>query len=225
MNRLFASRNMHTESKVLSFALLLFVFGTASPLYAEVTYRYTGLKFDHQDPANSAFSGVTIELTTPKPLSANLRLPDVPQFQAQGYRLVITDGVNTIDSSDEGFSFGGIAATNAIYTIDENGLPETWSLACELKDGNFRIEMSSRFAPGVFEHGGGDSAQKFDLALYKRLYFAWTRADSHVGIPVGPGTGVGKWSIKNPSLPMARPQRKDIVPRDDLPKPKKPLLK
>lgn len=211
MNRLFISIKIYSQLKCLSFAIVFIIFGIySSPSYAGVTYKYTGLNFDHQNPYNSALTHITIELTTPKPVSDNFNFPDVPQFQAQGYKLVITDGVNTISSSDTGFSFGTIAATNRIYSIDENGLPKTWSLSCELNNtgSKIKITMSSRYAPGIYANEGGDSTDKAFLVPYKTEYKAWTLGNSHVGIPLGSGSGKGTWTIKNSTLPLQRPQTK-----------------
>jgi hypothetical protein len=160
-----------------------------------VTYVYVGMNFDHQNPYNKSLTHLTIELTTPKPLTDNFFFPDVPEFQAQGYKLVISDGINTISSSDPGFSFASVAATNRIYSIDKNGLPNSWSLYCERLDNN-RLIMSSTYAPGIYAHEGGDSTTKYTPSYGTAEYSAWTLGDSHVAIPVGPGSGKGTWSIK-----------------------------
>ena len=160
-----------------------------------VTYVYVGMNFDHQNPYNKSLTHLTIELTTPKPVTDNFSFPDVTEFQAKGYKLVISDGINTISSSDPGFSFATVAATNRIYSIDKNGLPNTWSLYCERIDNN-RIIMSSTYAPGVYAHEGGDSTTKYTPSYGAAEYSAWTLGDSHVAIPVGPGSGKGTWTMK-----------------------------
>lgn len=208
MNRLFVSKKIYSELKCLSFAIVFIIFGIYSPSYAGVTYKYTGLNFDHQNPHNSALTHITIELTTPKPLTDNFLFPDVPQFQAQGYKLVISDGISTVSSTDPGFSFGTGASTNRIYSIDENGLPKTWSLSCEYNNSGskYKVSMSSRYAPGIYANEGGDNTDNFSYNTNKTEYHAWTLGNSHVGIPLGSGSGKGTWSIKNSTLPIQRPQ-------------------
>jgi hypothetical protein len=166
----------------------------ATAIPKSYVFQYVGMNFDHQNPYNKSLTHLTIELTTPKPLTNKFFFPDVPEFQAQGYKLVISDGINTISSSDPGFSFSTIAATNRIYSIEKNGLPKEWSFYCEVKNSD-RIIMTSKYTP-IYSHEGGDSTTKYSPSYGPAEYSAWTLGDSHVGIPVGSGSGKGTWSFK-----------------------------
>lgn len=87
--------------------------------------------------------------------------------------------------------------------------------------------MSSKYAPGIYSHEGGDSTTKFPPSYGKAEYSAWTFGDSHVGVPIGPRSGKGAWSIKYSSVPLPRikPQTPVKSPLDGVKKPNNIILK
>ncbi len=158
---------------------LAFCFAAATTSHAIVIYEYVGGHFDHQDPYSSSLTHLTITLTAPDPITVdNFFFPDAADFQALGYELVMSDGANTIRSTDTGFSFS--SATSRFYETDADGLPLTWSLSSQSAVGGNTISMSSRYAPGIYANGGGDSTSFYTGGTAE--YSAYILASTHVGV-------------------------------------------